>query len=90
MGRVASSVDNTKIKSFSSTMQRDLLDTGTWDTPDQPGSAIFEWIEAWSRYAGDPLPDRWGPGAGVTSADRGSRWTSCRAWCEALDLVAVS
>jgi putative transposase len=47
MGRVASSVDNTKIKSFSSTMQRDLLDTGTWDTPDQPGSAIFEWIEAW-------------------------------------------
>jgi putative transposase len=66
--------------------------------PDFP--ARFTCIEAarahcqtffsWSRYAGDSLPDRWGRGAGVTSADRGSRWTSCRAWCEPLDLVAVS
>jgi len=47
MGRVASSVDNTMIESFWSTMQRELLDTRTWDTPAQLGSAIFEWIEAW-------------------------------------------
>jgi putative transposase len=47
MGRVASSVDNTMIESFWSTMQRELLDTRTWDSPDQLGTAIFEWIEAW-------------------------------------------
>lgn len=48
MGRVASSVDNSMIESFWSTMQRELLDTRTaWDTPGQLGSAIFEWIEAW-------------------------------------------
>jgi hypothetical protein len=39
MGRVASSVDNTMIESFWSTMQRELLDTRTWDTPAQLGSA---------------------------------------------------
>jgi transposase InsO family protein len=47
MGRVASSVDNTLIESFWSTMQRELLDTRTWDTPAQLSAAIFEWIEAW-------------------------------------------
>lgn len=48
MGRVASSVDNSMIESFWSTMQRELLDTrAVWDTPEQLGSAIFEWIEAW-------------------------------------------
>ncbi len=47
MGRVASSVDNTMIESFWSTMQRELLDTRTWHSPDQLASAIFEWIEAW-------------------------------------------
>ena len=47
MGRVASSVDNSMIESLWSTMQRELLDTRTWDTPEQLGSAIFEWIEAW-------------------------------------------
>ena len=47
MGRVASSVDDTMIESFWSTMKRELLDTRTWDTPDQLASAIFERIEAW-------------------------------------------
>jgi putative transposase len=46
MGRVASSVDNTMIESFWSTMQRELLDRQTWATRDQLASAIFEWIEA--------------------------------------------
>jgi transposase InsO family protein len=48
MGRVASSVDYSMIESFWSTMQRELLDTHTWQTPAELGSAIFEWIEA--RY----------------------------------------
>jgi len=47
MGRVASSVDNTMIESFWSTMQRELLDTQRWDTKAQLSQAIFEWIEAW-------------------------------------------
>ena len=36
------------IESFWSTMQRELLDTAIWQTPEQLGAAIFEWIEA--RY----------------------------------------
>ena len=46
MGLVASSVDNTIIESFWSTMQRELLDRQTWTTRDQLASATFEWIEA--------------------------------------------
>ena len=47
MGRIASSVDNTMIESFWSTMQRELLDTQRWSSQEQLASAIFEWIEAW-------------------------------------------
>jgi transposase InsO family protein len=47
MGRVASSVDNSMIESFWSTMQRELLDQHHWDSVDELGGAIFEWIEAW-------------------------------------------
>ena len=47
MGRVASSVDNSMIESFWSTMQRELLDARRWDSQEQLASAIFEWIEAW-------------------------------------------
>lgn len=47
MGRVASSVDNSMIESFWSTMQRELLDQRIWESPEELGSAIFEWIEAW-------------------------------------------
>jgi putative transposase len=46
MGRVASSVDNTMMESFWSTMQRELLDRQRWDTRAELSSAIFEWIEA--------------------------------------------
>jgi putative transposase len=46
MGRVASSVDNTMIESFWSTMQRELLDRQQWATRDHLATAIFEWIEA--------------------------------------------
>lgn len=45
MGRVASSVDNSMMESFWSTMQRELLDRRQWQTRDQLASAIFEWIE---------------------------------------------
>src|SRR4051794_6822909 len=42
MGRVASSVDNSMIESIWSTLQRELLDTHTWDRPDDLGRAIFD------------------------------------------------
>ncbi|MDQ6850496.1 MAG: IS3 family transposase [Actinomycetota bacterium] len=47
MGRVASSVDNSVIESFWSTMQRELLDTRRWQTKPELAAAIFEWVEAW-------------------------------------------
>lgn len=47
MGRVASSVDNTMVESFWSTMQRELLDTRSWASTEELSAAIFEWIEAW-------------------------------------------
>lgn len=47
MGRVASSVDNGLMESFWSTMQRELLDQHAWQSRDELGQAIFEWIEAW-------------------------------------------
>jgi putative transposase len=48
MGSIASNVDNSMIGSFWSTMQRELLDTRlAWDSPEELGAAIFEWIEAW-------------------------------------------
>lgn len=47
MGRVASSVDNTMMESFWSTMQRELLDTRRWTSQQELASAIFEWIEGW-------------------------------------------
>ncbi len=45
MGRVASSVDNTMMESFWSTLQRELLDRQSWATRADLASAIFEWIE---------------------------------------------
>jgi transposase InsO family protein len=45
MGRVASSVDNTMMESFWSTMQRELLDRRTWASREELAAAIFEWIE---------------------------------------------
>jgi putative transposase len=45
MGRVASSVDNTMMESFWSSMQRELLDRQRWANRAELASAIFEWIE---------------------------------------------
>jgi putative transposase len=46
MGRVATSVDNTMMESFGSTMQRELLDHRQWSTREELRSATFVWIEA--------------------------------------------
>lgn len=47
MGRVASSVDNGLMEMLWSTMQRERLDQRVWQSRDELGQAIFEWIEAW-------------------------------------------
>ena len=49
MGRVASSVDNTMMESFWSTLQRELLDRRTWASREELASAIFEWIEGFQK-----------------------------------------
>ncbi len=90
MGRVASSVDNGLIESFFATLQRELLDRRRWATRAGLASAIFEWLEAWSRYAGDPLPVRWGRGGRVTGLIGGPWWGSSRVCSALLDPVAVS
>jgi putative transposase len=61
MGRVASSVDNSMIESFWSTMQRELLDTRRWATRAELASAVVEWIEAWDN------PRRRHPSLGMLS-----------------------
>jgi putative transposase len=46
MSRVASSVDNSMVESFWSSMQRERLDRQTWATRADLGLATFTWIEA--------------------------------------------
>ena len=53
MGRVASSVDNSMIESFFSTLQRELLDTRRWQTRAELASAIFEWMRPGTTPAAD-------------------------------------
>lgn len=74
MGRVASSVDNTMVESFWSTLQRELLDTRTWRSTEQLSSAIFEWIE--------DEPGTWRfLGSGRSSGSKNtSRPTAPRCW----------
>lgn len=47
MGSIGDCFDNAMAESFFSSLQRELLDTHTWETRDQLAAAIFEWIEAW-------------------------------------------
>ena len=66
MGRVASSVDNTMMESFWSTLQRELLDRQRWETRAELSSAIFEWIEAFYNQSAGTRPS-------VTSARSSSK-----------------
>ena len=47
MGSVGDCFDNAMAESFFSSLQRELLDEQRWDSREQLGQAIFEWIEAW-------------------------------------------
>lgn len=52
-------------------------------------SAMFEWIEGWSGYAGDLHPGRWGRGGRVPASTGGRPWASPRSYSAPLDLVAM-
>lgn len=69
MARVASSADNLRIESFWVTVQRELLDTRAWETPEELSAGIFEWIEAWYIPAA-ATPD-WGGSAPSTTRSTG-------------------
>ncbi len=62
MGRVASSVDNGRMESFWSTMQRELLDGRTRTTRADLASVIFEWIDGFynpvRRHSGSDTSPR--------------------------------
>jgi putative transposase len=47
MGTVGDCYDNAMMESFWHTMQMELLDRTAWETRQQLGSAIFEWMECW-------------------------------------------
>jgi putative transposase len=47
MGTVGDCYDNAMMESFWHTMQLELLDRMAWETRQQLGSAIFEWMECW-------------------------------------------
>jgi putative transposase len=47
MGTIGDCYDNAMMESFWHTMQLELLDRSKWETRQQLGNAIFEWIECW-------------------------------------------
>jgi putative transposase len=47
MGTVGDCYDNAMMESFWHTMQLELLDLRKWETRQQLGNAIFEWVECW-------------------------------------------
>jgi putative transposase len=47
MGTVGDCYDNAMMESFWHTMQLELLDLIKWETRQQLGNAIFQWIECW-------------------------------------------
>jgi putative transposase len=47
MGSVGDCYDNAMMESFWGTLQLEVLDRRTWNTPAELANAIFEWIECW-------------------------------------------
>ena len=53
MGSVGDCFHNSVVESFFGTLQLELLDHQRWESRQQLGLAVFEWIEAWYHLAGD-------------------------------------
>jgi putative transposase len=54
MGTVGDAYDNALCESFFATLECELLDREPFRTPAEARRAVFDYIEGWSRYAGDP------------------------------------
>jgi putative transposase len=54
MGSVGDASDNALCESFVATLDCELLDRRRFVTPAEARRAVFDYIEGWSRYAGDP------------------------------------
>src|SRR5262245_30612363 len=55
MGSVGDAYDNALCESFFATLECELLDRERFRTPAEARRALFDYIEGWSRYAGDPI-----------------------------------
>src|SRR3989449_10867294 len=58
MGSVGDAYDNALCESFFATLECERLDRERFRTPAEARRALFDFIEGWSRYAGDPSPLR--------------------------------
>ena len=54
MGSVGDAYDNALCESFFATLECELLDRRRFATQVEARLAVFDFIEGWSRYAGDP------------------------------------
>lgn len=85
-GSTGDCYDNSAVEAVWSTLKRELAwihGRRTWPTRDLLRSAIFDYVEGLSRYAGDPPPGSGGLGSWL-------RWRSCRAWCGPLAVTPAA
>ena len=54
MGSVGDASDNALCESFFATLECKLLDRRRFVTQTEARLAVLDYIEGWSRYAGDP------------------------------------
>jgi putative transposase len=83
MGSIGDCFDNSVAESFFGTLQLELLDQHQWRDRQHLALAIFDWIEAWSRYAGDP------PGVGAAGSGW-VMWPSFRVWSAPTRVPAMT
>jgi len=53
LGTIGDAYDNAVVESFWARMQTELLNRQKWKNRIELSTAMFDWIEALSRYAGD-------------------------------------
>ena len=95
IGSVGDAYDNAVAESFMGLFKNEAVAAGS---PFRTGplrtladvEALTMTYVDWSRYAGDPLPVRWGRGGRVAGSIGGPWWGSSRACSALLDPVAVS
>ena len=90
VGTIGDALDNAVAESFFATLECELLDRHDWPTRQALRTAVFDFIEVLSGYAGDPPSGRWGQRAWGHVVDRRLPWRSCRAWSGLGEVAVVS